>query len=581
MPNTIQINVKVNGDVAVAELKALESEAKSSGSRTGKNYSDNFSKSMSNLGEKLKSSLLPVLASLGTVAAGPLAGIAAGVGAFSALAVPELSKVETALTTTGTAGKKAWDQLTPGEKTLGNDLKGLTTTFHGVQAALQPVIDKVAGLAVKLATDLMPALQTLGGAGGKILESFLGPLDQMTRSQAFSQFVSMLAKFGVEASKSLGPTLVKVLEELMNVFTAMAPAGLEIVKVLGQFLVLIAPLTPMILGLVAGFKLYQVAVAAVEVATKGWAVVQALINGEMDANPIGIVVVAVAALSVALYEAWQHSQTFRNIVTSVFSDVGKAVLTFAEMFLTETQAIANVFLTTVGVIIHGAADAFGWIPGVGGKLKGAAAAFDGFKQTVNDTFNNAHKNIEGWKQDLNNMPKKVKLEGDISDLTSKLNSAKAQLKDPNLTATRKAQIEANIAQLQAQLRTATAQLDKLNGKTVTTYVMTVATNPYPGGISGRKEAGGTVGAAATGGARSGLTMVGEHGREMVRLPAGSTVHSNPDTERMMGGGGNMHITLDFGPNFQQATGLSQQQLEQLRFTVRTVGGGDVQRALGK
>ena len=105
----------------------------------------------------------------------------------------------------------------------------------------------------------------------------------------------------------------------------------------------------MILGLVAGFKLYQVAVAAVEVATKGWAVVQALINGEMDANPIRIVVVAVAALSVALYlRRGSTARPFRNIVTSVFSDVGKAVLTFAEMFLTETQAIANVFLTTVG-----------------------------------------------------------------------------------------------------------------------------------------------------------------------------------------------------------------------------------------
>jgi hypothetical protein len=43
--------------------------------------------------------------------------------------------------------------------------------------------------------------------------------------------------------------------------------------------------------------------------------------------------------------------------------------------------------------------------------------------------------------------------------------------------------------------------------------------------------GGIVGAAG-GGARGGLTLVGEQGPELVRLPFGSTVHSNPDSEQM-------------------------------------------------
>ena len=49
------------------ELKALKREAKSLGVAP-QNYSDNFSKSMSNLGESSKRQPLPVLASLGTVA---------------------------------------------------------------------------------------------------------------------------------------------------------------------------------------------------------------------------------------------------------------------------------------------------------------------------------------------------------------------------------------------------------------------------------------------------------------------------------------------------------------------------------
>ncbi|MFE7973012.1 phage tail protein [Streptomyces shenzhenensis] len=48
---------------------------------------------------------------------------------------------------------------------------------------------------------------------------------------------------------------------------------------------------------------------------------------------------------------------------------------------------------------------------------------------------------------------------------------------------------------------------------------------------GKKAAGGIVGAAASGGLRSGLTMVGEQGFELLDLPAGSRVWSNPDSRR--------------------------------------------------
>ena len=55
---------------------------------------------------------------------------------------------------------------------------------------------------------------------------------------------------------------------------------------------------------------------------------------------------------------------------------------------------------------------------------------------------------------------------------------------------------------------------------------------------GGKAAGGIIGAAA-GGPRGGLTWVGEQGPELVRLPYGSMVHSNPDSQRMAGSWGSM------------------------------------------
>jgi phage tail tape measure protein, TP901 family, core region len=50
---------------------------------------------------------------------------------------------------------------------------------------------------------------------------------------------------------------------------------------------------------------------------------------------------------------------------------------------------------------------------------------------------------------------------------------------------------------------------------------------------GKKAAGGIVGAAATGGIHGGLTMVGEQGFELLNLPIGSRVLSNPDSRRRL------------------------------------------------
>jgi hypothetical protein len=69
-------------------------------------------------------------------------------------------------------------------------------------------------------------------------------------------------------------------------------------------------------------------------------------------------------------------------------------------------------------------------------------------------------------------------------------------------------------------------------------------------------AAGGIKGAASGGARSNLTMVGEHGFELLNLPAGTTVHSNEDSRRMLanagsggGGGGTQILEVRPAPGF--------------------------------
>jgi hypothetical protein len=85
--------------------------------------------------------------------------------------------------------------------------------------------------------------------------------------------------------------------------------------------------------------------------------------------------------------------------------------------------------------------------------------------------------------------------------------------------------------------------------------------------------GGTVGQAASGGIRGSLVKVGEHGRELVRLPVGSTVFSNPDTERMLGqgGGGTARVVIEYRGG-SGMTGLDHLFWTWMQRSVRIQGG---------
>lgn len=198
------------------------------------------------------------------------------------------------------------------------------------------------------------------------------------------------------------------------------------------------------------------------------------------------------------------------------------------------EQMGLIALTAFEAVINGAVSAFGWIPGVGDQLKTAQEAFKEFKKGAEEDLHAIASAGDVAKEALDRMNKKRKLEADISSWQSQLSKARADLKKTTSQKAR-AKLAADIADLMRKTKAARAQLAALNGKTATTYVKTVYTSTSQGGhpTQRRKATGGVIGAAATGGVRSNLTMVGEAGPELVRLPAGSSVRSNPDTRRIM------------------------------------------------
>jgi TP901 family phage tail tape measure protein len=74
-------------------------------------------------------------------------------------------------------------------------------------------------------------------------------------------------------------------------------------------------------SIAAGFLLYKTYLLASTVATNVATAAQWLFNIAMDANPVGLVIIAVVALVAAFVYLWTHSASFRNFWISLWNDI--------------------------------------------------------------------------------------------------------------------------------------------------------------------------------------------------------------------------------------------------------------------
>jgi len=352
-----------------------------------------------------------------------------------------------------------------------------------------------------------------------------------------------VGKFIVAAGPMAGLSL-KVLETLASALNAIP---MDVLKVL----------VPTILGAAAAIKILTAA--------------QILLNIAMAVNPIGLVLTALALLATGLYLAWTKSEKFREGVKLAFDVVQMAAAMAAVVVLKALQGLANAWLTVAGVILKGATYAFGWIPGIGGKLKSANAAFGKLKDGVNSKFNDMIGKVQQFDKNVKQGMRERHLKANVTDWNRKLEQAKAKLRSvPN---SKRAALLANIRDLERKAALARQELASVHGKTVYLTVKKVNENYAGNSVTGGRASGGAVS-----GTRSNQTLVGENGPEIVNLPSGSFVNDASKTRGMMSAGGSyspMHVTIEIG-----GQKLAELLIDPLKKTIRNKGG-NVQTVLGK
>jgi phage-related protein len=152
-----------------------------------------------------------------------------------------------------------------------------------------------------------------------------------------------------------------------------------------------------ILAANAALKVYAMAQTAVKVATAAWTAVQWLLNAALNANPIGLVIIAVAALAAGIIYAYKHSETFRNVCTAAFNAVKVAVDYLASGFRSLLATASSVW---TWIKSHWQLAAFAFGP-LGVAILLIAKHFDTVKAAGVGAFNAitaAIRSVIGWIQ---------------------------------------------------------------------------------------------------------------------------------------------------------------------------------------
>jgi TP901 family phage tail tape measure protein len=362
----------------------------------------------------------------------------------------------------GTSLKTMLTRLVPSTKAASTTMKELGLKFTDAQGRFLPITNIAEQLRTKLgklsAEQKTTALATIFGSDATRAASVLmdqgaagiGRFIKATQDQGAAQKVAAARMSGtagalesfkgsVETAKLqlgqfLAPAIQKGLQELTKGVNGLVPATKSFAGFLGDSVV---PRMRDFVGFVVRAKDFLIpfvaTLGAAYGAFKALAIIRSVVAGVMAlnaaliANPIGLVVVALAALVGGLVYAYKHSETFRAIVDAAFRAIvvsgkfmwdnylrpmfaafgavlqavwGKVQL-FAKIVgisfgaIKEPARIAikyviDAFLNMVGVVLTGAAKAFGWVPGLGDKLKGASQAFNRFRDSVNRTLDGIH-----------------------------------------------------------------------------------------------------------------------------------------------------------------------------------------------
>jgi hypothetical protein len=202
----------------------------------------------------------------------------------------------------GSAFKGEFDPL---EK-YGISLKAADVTARAMAEGYVDASGKVTDAGKAIATQEIIMEQSADAAGTFAKES-----DTLAGS---SQIMTAQMK---DAQAQMGQALLPAMVKIMGVITPM-------VDMFSKYSNILIPIAGIIGGIVLAMKAYEVGQMAVKVATTAWTGVQWLLNAAMAANPLGLIVIAIAAVVAGIVLLYTKVDWFRAFVDSAIDGMVSA-----------------------------------------------------------------------------------------------------------------------------------------------------------------------------------------------------------------------------------------------------------------
>ena len=271
---------------------------------------------------------------------------------------------------------KTMDQLLPG---IADKFKGMPDGPEKTAIAMS-LFGKSGASMIPFLNKGAEGIKSLEDASDKYGLTISGPMaDQIKKAKASQRDWDATVQ---GLSVTFGATLLPVLTQVMAfIRDSVVPIIQNTTGFLSRHGEVVGNVAA-VLGLVAA------PIAAIIMGMKAWAVVQGMLNIVMSANPIALIIIGIAALAAGLIYAYQHSETFRQIVDTAFKAIGQAATwlwnnalqPMVKMFVEGLSGIIwwlGNLLTTLGKV-----PGFEWAADAGRKMKDAANDVYAFSKSI-------------------------------------------------------------------------------------------------------------------------------------------------------------------------------------------------------
>jgi hypothetical protein len=304
----------------------------------------------------------------------------------------------------GTA-EKALAGLGLSAKDSSGHLKSMQDLLPGVADKFKTMPDgpEKTALAMKLfgksGADLLPFLnkgadgiKALDDASDKYGLTVSGPMaDNIKKAKASQKdwdatVQGLSVTFGAVLLPVLTTTLGYVRDNVVPIIQNATAFMSRHADTIGHVIQVVGPIVGIIVGVIA--------------AIKTWTIVQGILNTVMALNPVGLIIIAIAALAAGLIYAYQHSDKFREICDTAFRAIGaivtwvwnNALQPFIKMMVEGIVMMIGWVANLLEVL--GKVPGFEWARDAAVKIRGAQDAVQGFADSIKKIPENTTANVK-------------------------------------------------------------------------------------------------------------------------------------------------------------------------------------------